>query len=115
MLSLLVCRVESTPMDDTGYCCTVQYICGANLISRQSMATGKAGTLTFRIEPGQKEARHAGAERAHRSIVNMIAVLIRDHRGHNGIAISEPGAQVHRRLQTTTGGTKIANKHGENA
>lgn len=53
------------------------------------MATGKTSTLTFRIEPALKEALRAAAEREHRSIANMVEVLIRDHCGRNGIAIPE--------------------------
>lgn len=53
------------------------------------MATAKTTTLTFRIEPGLKEALRAAASREHRSIANMVEVLIRDYCGRNGIAIPE--------------------------
>ena len=53
------------------------------------MATGKTSTLTFRIEPALKEALRVAAERDHRSIANMIEVMIRDHCGRNGITIQE--------------------------
>lgn len=53
------------------------------------MATGKSSTLTFRIEPGLKEALRAAAEREHRSIANMVEVLIGDYCGRNSIIISE--------------------------
>lgn len=53
------------------------------------MATGKTSTLTLRIEPGLKEALRSAAEREHRSIANMVEVLIRDYYGRNGIAIPE--------------------------
>lgn len=56
------------------------------------MATAKTTTLTFRIEPGLKEALHMAADREHRSIANMVEVLIRDYCGRNGIAIHEQGA-----------------------
>lgn len=56
------------------------------------MATGKTSTLTFRIEPALKEALRVAAEREHRSIANMVEVLIRDWCGRNGIAIPEQGA-----------------------
>ncbi len=55
------------------------------------MSTGKTSTLTFRIEPGLKEALRAAAEREHRSIANMVEVLIRDYCGRNGIAIPQQG------------------------
>ena len=57
-----------------------------------SMATGKTSTLTFRIEPALKEALRVAAERDHRSIANMIEVMIRDHCGRNGITIPEQQA-----------------------
>lgn len=53
------------------------------------MATAKTTTLTFRIEPGLKEALRAAAVREHRSIANMVEVLIRDWCGRNSIAITE--------------------------
>ena len=56
------------------------------------MATAKTTTLTFRIEPGLKEALRAAAAREHRSIANMVEVLIRDYCRRNGIAIPEQGA-----------------------
>jgi hypothetical protein len=51
------------------------------------MATTKTTTLTFRIEPNLKEALRMAADREHRSIANMIGVMIRDHCGQNGITI----------------------------
>jgi len=53
------------------------------------MATAKTTTLTFRIEPGLKEALREAAAREHRSIANMVEVLIRDWCGRNGIVIPE--------------------------
>jgi hypothetical protein len=41
------------------------------------MATAKTATLTFRIEPNLKDAVRAAAGREHRSIANMIEVMIR--------------------------------------
>jgi hypothetical protein len=51
------------------------------------MATAKTTTLTFRIEPELKEALRTAAEREHRSIANMVAVLIMDHCERNDIPI----------------------------
>lgn len=51
------------------------------------MATAKTMTLTFRIDPSLKEALRTAAEREHRSIANMLEVLIRDYCERNGIAI----------------------------
>jgi hypothetical protein len=54
------------------------------------MATTKTTTLTFRIEPGLKEAVCAAAELEHRSIANMIEVMIRDYCGKAGVRIQAP-------------------------
>lgn len=56
------------------------------------MATAKTTTLTFRIEPELKEALRTAAQNEHRSIANMVEVLIRDYCERNGIAIPEQGA-----------------------
>lgn len=56
------------------------------------MATGKTSTLTFRIEPALKEALRVAAEKEHRSIANMVEVLIRDHCGRNSITIPKQEA-----------------------
>lgn len=56
------------------------------------MASTKTSTLTFRIEPGLKEALRAAANKEHRSLANMVEVLIRDWCGRHGIAIPEQGA-----------------------
>jgi len=51
------------------------------------MPAGKTSTLTFRIAPALKEALRTAAEREHRSIANMVEVMIRDYCGRNAIAI----------------------------
>ena len=51
------------------------------------MATEKTTTLTFRIEPNIKEALCTAADRDHRSIANMVAVMIREHCARVGIPI----------------------------
>jgi len=53
------------------------------------MANNKTTTLTFRIEPSLKEALRSAAHREHRSIANMVEVLIRDYCTKNGINIIE--------------------------
>ncbi len=58
------------------------------------MATAKTTTLTFRIEPGLKEALRTAADREHRSIANMVEVMIRDYCGREGIAIPKQGARL---------------------
>jgi len=51
------------------------------------MATTKTATLTFRIDPGLKEALRNAAHQEHRSIANMVEVLIRDYCARRGIDI----------------------------
>ena len=57
------------------------------------MATAKTTTLTFRIDPGLKEALRSAAAQEHRSLANMIEVMILDYCGRNGVTIPEQGAQ----------------------
>lgn len=73
---------------------------------RGATATAKTTTLTFRIEPGLKEALRAAAVCEHRSIANMVEVLIRDYCGRNGIAILEQGALFDERQDNTVNSTK---------
>ncbi|MBG6817108.1 ribbon-helix-helix protein, CopG family [Pseudomonas aeruginosa] len=54
------------------------------------MATGKTATLTFRIDPEIKEALRAAANLEHRSIANMVEVMIRSYCEQRGIAIPNP-------------------------
>ncbi len=56
------------------------------------MATEKTTTLTFRIEPNIKEALCTAADRDHRSIANMVAVMIREHCARVGIPIQDKQA-----------------------
>jgi len=56
------------------------------------MATSKTATLTIRVDPHLKEALRIAAHAEHRSIANMIEVLIREHCEKNGIAIEQPQA-----------------------
>jgi hypothetical protein len=51
------------------------------------MSFSKSTTLSFRIEPGLKAALRLAAEREHRSISNMVEVLIRNYCEQYGIAI----------------------------
>ena len=59
------------------------------------MPTTKTATLTFRIDPALKEALRTAAQQEHRSIANMVDVLIRDYCVRNGIAIPEPKGDDH--------------------
>lgn len=67
----------------------MQYIHSTNAVLGDTMATTKTTTLTFRIEPGLKEALRAVAELEHRSIANMIEIMIRDYCARNGVPIAE--------------------------
>lgn len=61
------------------------------------MAATKSTTLTLRIDPGVKEALRTAAEQEHRSITNMVEVLIRDYCERNGVeikALSEPKSTI---------------------
>lgn len=49
------------------------------------MAASKTATLTLRIEPEIKKALQRAAELEHRSIANMVEVLIREHCRVKGI------------------------------
>ncbi len=53
------------------------------------MANSKTATLTFRIDPSLKEALRVAAHAEHRSIANMIEVLIRGYCEQRGIAIPD--------------------------
>lgn len=53
------------------------------------MANTKTATLTLRIDPTIKEALRAVAEQEHRSIANMVEVLVRDYCRREGIVIPE--------------------------
>ena len=56
------------------------------------MATTKTATLTFRIDPNVKEALRTAAYQEHRSIANMVEVLILDYCEKNGIETHDPDA-----------------------
>lgn len=53
------------------------------------MGPRKTATLNLRIDPVIKEAARLAAERDHRSVANMIELLIRRHCETNGIPIPE--------------------------
>ena len=53
------------------------------------MAKTKISTLNLRIEPGIKEAVREAAALEHRSVANMVEVLIRRHCDQAGISIPE--------------------------
>jgi predicted HicB family RNase H-like nuclease len=49
----------------------------------------KTATLNLRIDPGLKEALHVAANSDHRSLANMVEVLIKRHCEAEGIPIPE--------------------------
>lgn len=53
------------------------------------MANSKTATLTLRIDPSLKEALRIAAQTEHRSIANMIEVLIRNYCEQKSIAIPD--------------------------
>ena len=53
------------------------------------MARTKISTLNLRIEPAVKEAVRVAAAREHRSVANMVEMLIRRHCNESGITIEE--------------------------
>jgi hypothetical protein len=66
----------------------------------------KTTTLTFRIEPRLKEALCIAADREHRSIANMVEVLIRDYCQRNGVAVAEQGGVLDDKRKIAKNGKK---------
>ena len=48
---------------------------------------------SFRIQPGLKEALRTAADQEHRSIANMVEVMIREYCGRVGVSITDPAIQ----------------------
>jgi hypothetical protein len=55
------------------------------------MSAAKTATLNLRIDPALKEALREAAEREHRSVANMVEVLVRRHCEARRIPIPEQG------------------------
>jgi hypothetical protein len=53
------------------------------------MAKTKISTLNLRIDPSIKDAVREAAAKEHRSVANMVEVLIRRHCDQIGITITE--------------------------
>ena len=53
------------------------------------MTNTKTATLNLRIDPDLKEAVRVAAKLQHRSIANMVEILIREHCEKEGIPIPE--------------------------
>ena len=56
---------------------------------QKTMAATKTATLNLRIDPVLKEAARIAAMKDHRSIANLIEILIRQHCEEKGIPIPE--------------------------
>jgi hypothetical protein len=59
------------------------------LYTMHHMTGTKISTLNLRINPSIKEAVREAAAREHRSVANMVEVLIRRHCDQTGITIPE--------------------------
>lgn len=78
------------------------------------MAKAKTATLSLRIEPGLKGALRTAAEQEHRSIANMVEVMIREYCGRAGVAIAEQ-SPVARTKQVTKPNRKKSPRAKKNA
>ena len=61
------------------------------------MPKTKISTLNLRINPAIKDAVREAAMREHRSVANMVEVLIRRHCEQEGIAIPEQSGPLPRK------------------
>ena len=61
----------------------------------------KTATLNLRISPPLKEGIKIAANKEHRSIANMIEMLIRKHCNDSGIDITETVSYTHLRAHET--------------
>ena len=52
------------------------------------MAAEKTSTLTIRVAPGLKEALRRAADREHRSLANMVEVMVRAYCGQHGVKVT---------------------------
>ena len=53
------------------------------------MSRTKTATLNLRIDPKVKEAVRVAASRDHRSVANMVEMLIRRHCADSGIRVAD--------------------------
>lgn len=80
-------------LDYAGLSGTLPHFRNTSATQGETMATGKTATLSFRIEPGLKEALRAAAEQEHRSIANMVEVMIREYCGRVGVPVADVNAE----------------------
>lgn len=62
-----------------------------------AMAKTRTSTLNLRIHPALKDAVREAAAREHRSVANMVEVLIRRHCDQSGITVYEKSGLSSRR------------------
>lgn len=55
------------------------------------MTARKTAVLNLRVDPAIKEALRLAAEREHRSIANLVEVMVRRHCEQAGIVIPDQG------------------------
>lgn len=67
----------------------MRYIVINNSLLKNSMSPKKTTTLNLRVDPAIKEAIKEAATREHRSVANMIEMLIRQHCEKENIIIHE--------------------------
>lgn len=60
------------------------------------MPARKTATMNLRVDPVIKEAVRTAANQEHRSIANMVELLIREHCERVGISIPEQQVKVDR-------------------
>ena len=63
--------------------------CTEFAFGNQAMVATKTATLNLRIDPVLKEAARIAAKKDHRSIANLIEILIRKHCEEHDIPIPE--------------------------
>jgi len=56
------------------------------------MTTAKTSSLSYRIEPELKQVLYTAAQRGHRPLANMVAVLNMNYCGGSDIAVPEEGS-----------------------
>ena len=61
----------------------------ASFCNAFTVARTKTATLNLRIDPDVKDAIRRAAEREHRSVANMVEMLIRRHSAEAGIPIPD--------------------------
>ena len=67
----------------------MRYIGSVQSFGKPPVARIKTATLNLRVDPALKEALREAAGREHRSVANMIEMLIREHCQRENIPIPE--------------------------